>query len=97
VTRRSILEYAEAIRERYLKCRKTAKIKILDEFVAATGLHRKAAIRLLRRVSQKRIKKKGRPKVYSLEAISALKVAWEASDRLCSKRLHPFSSSWWVF
>lgn len=67
------------------------KTKILDEFVAVTGLHRKASIRLLNRrsgpVSRKR---KGRPRLYGLEVIAALKVAWEASDRLCSRRLCPF-------
>lgn len=91
MTRRSILEYAKAIRERYLRSTRTAKTKILDEFIAATGLHRKAAIRLLRRNSDKGTgEKKGRPKLYSLEAGSALKVAWEAVDRLCSKRFQPF-------
>ena len=35
--RRSILEYAEAIRRRYLGASKKIKTKILDEFVAATG------------------------------------------------------------
>ncbi len=91
MTRRSILEYAEAVRERYLGASKKTKTKILDEFVAATELHRKAAIRLLNRGSKKDGRKRpGRPKFYSLEAISALKIAWEASDRLCSKRFHPF-------
>jgi hypothetical protein len=91
VTRRSIREYAEAVRDRYLRLKKVGKTKILDEFVAASGLHRKAAVRLLNRVSEKgRLKKSGRPKLYSLEAISVLKEAWEASDRLCSKRFQPF-------
>ena len=91
MTGRSIREYAEAVRERYRRSRKAGKTRILDEFVAATGRHRKAAVRLLNRTSKKALKKKsGRPKVYSLEAISALKVAWEASDRLCSKRFQPF-------
>jgi hypothetical protein len=92
VTRRSILEYAEAVRERYLGASKKTKTKILDEFVAATGRHRKAAIRLLnRRVSKKDARKRsGRPRLYSLEAASALKITWEATDRLCSKRFHPF-------
>ena len=49
MTRDSILEYAEAVRGRYLRSKKGLKTKILDEFVAATGLHRKAAIRLLNR------------------------------------------------
>ncbi len=91
VTRRSILEYAEAVRGRYSGSSKKVKTKILDEFVAATGLHRKAAVRLLNRARERGSKKKsGRPKLYSIEAISALKVAWEATDRLCSKRFQPF-------
>jgi len=91
VTGRSIREYAEAIRERYRNSEKVGKTKILDEFVAATGRHRKAAIRLLNREDKKGDRRKpGRPKGYSLEALSALRVAWEASDRLCSKRFRPF-------
>ncbi len=88
MTRQSIHEYAEAVRERYRSSKKTGKTKILDEFVQATRLHRKAAVRLLNRVRRKGDKKRsGRPKLYSLEAILALKVIWEASDRLCSQRL----------
>ena len=91
MTRRSILEYAEAVRGRYLRSTKKEKTKILDEFVAATGLHRKAAIRLFnQRGRLPDSKRSGRPRLYSLEAIAALRVAWEAADRLCSKRLRPF-------
>ncbi len=91
MTRRSILEYAEAVRWRYFKSSKKMKTKILDEFVAATGLHRKAVIRLLNRVSRPPGRKRsGRPKLYGVEVMAALKVAWEATDRLCSKRFHPF-------
>jgi hypothetical protein len=72
-------------------CNKKMKTKILDEFVAVTGLHRKAAIRLLNRGSRPSGKKRsGRPRLYGLESMAALKVAWEATDRLCSKRFHPF-------
>ena len=89
--RRSILEYAEAVRERYLRSSKKAKMRILEEFVATSGLHRKAVIRLLNRQSiPTRRKRSGRPRLYSLEAIAALKVAWESTDRLCSKRFRPF-------
>ncbi len=72
MTRRSIMEYAEAVRGRYLRSSKKMKVQILDEFVAATGLHRKAAIRLFNRrgMSIKR-KRSGRPRLYSLEAIAA--------------------------
>jgi hypothetical protein len=93
VTRRSIEEYARAVRERYVSSSKEAKAKILDEFVAATHLHRKAAIRLLNRAEGNAARpgrRRGRPRLYGLEVMAALKVAWEASDRLCSRRLCPF-------
>ena len=64
---------------------------MLDEFTQVTGLHRKAAIRLLNRPGQPGAgKRRGRPRSYSTEAAEALKVVWEASDRLCSRRLQPF-------
>jgi len=91
VTRCSIIEYAEAVRKRYFWARKKAKTEMLNEFVATTGMHRKAAIRLLNRKGRcSGSKKRGRPKLYGHEAMVALKVAWEASDCLCSKRLQPF-------
>jgi len=91
VTRNSIREYAGAIRERYRGVSKAEKGKILDEFTKATGLHRKSAIRLLNRrrrgVGKKRC---GRPRRYGPLVVEALRIVWEASDHLCSKRLHPF-------
>ena len=85
------MEYAEAVRGRHIGASKKMKTKILDEFVAATGLHRKAAIRLLNRVSSPvGRKRRGRPRLYDLEVMVALKVVWEATDRLCSRRLSPF-------
>jgi len=54
-------------------------------------MHRKAAIRLLNRQDTLPARKrKGRPRQYSIEVEMALKTAWEATDRLCSKRLQPF-------
>jgi len=91
MTRSSIKEYADAIRQRYRTSRKAEKGKILDEFTKVSGLHRKAAIRLLRYKSQGTGKKKrGRARYYGNEVIIALRMVWEASDRLCSKRLRPF-------
>jgi len=91
VTRRSILEYAQALRPRYQKASKEEKTKMLDEFTEVTGLHRKAAIRLLNRVSRfTASKRRGRKRKYGPGAAEALRVVWEASDRLCSKRLKPF-------
>lgn len=90
MTRHSIMEYAEAIRTRYVQSPKKEKAKILNEFSAATGLHRKAAIRLLNRQSGPGRKRPGRPRLYDLEAMAAMKIAWEAADHLCSKRFRPF-------
>ena len=91
MTRGSIREYAEAVRERYLGGSKKEKGRILDEFTKVIGCHRKAAIRLLHRGNHPRgNKKRGRPRQYGAAVAGALRVAWEATDRLCSKRLHPF-------
>ena len=91
VTRRSVVEYAEAVRGRYFRAGKKAKTEILNEFVATTEMHRKAVIRLLNgRGRSLGKKKRGRPRLYGHEAMAALRVAWEASDCLCSKRLQPF-------
>lgn len=91
MTRSGIKEYAGAVRNRYFRASKKAKGEILDEFIKVTGCHRKAAIRLLRHGDEpKGSKKPGRPRQYNEEVAEALKVVWEASDRLCSKRLQPF-------
>jgi hypothetical protein len=91
VTRRSILDYAQAVRPRYAGASKEEKSKILDEFTKVTRLHRKAVIRLLNRVNYPLVRKRsGRPHEYGSEVARTLKAVWEASDRLCSKRLKPF-------
>jgi len=91
VTRRGILEYADALRGRYFRASREDKGKMLDEFTKVTGLHRKAAIRLLHRPGRARVSKKlGRPRRYGAEIAEALRAVWEASDRLCSRRLQPF-------
>ncbi len=64
---------------------------MLDEFTTVTGLHRKAAIRLLSRVDRfTGGQRRGRKRKYGSEVAESLKGIWEASDRLCSKRLKPF-------
>ena len=91
MTRGSIREYTEAVRGRYLRASKKEKGKILDEFTEVVGCHRKAAIRLLHRTNQVRVNgKRGCPRQYGAPVADALRVAWEATDRLCSKRLYPF-------
>ena len=90
MTRGSVLEYVRAVRDRYLAAEKMEKSRILDEFVKVTGYHRKAAIRLLRRSKVRHgDSRRGRPATYG-DVIQPLKAIWEASDRLCSRRLQPF-------
>ena len=91
MTRHSILEYAQAIRPRYVKATKEEKGKILDEFAKVTDLHRKAAIRLINRLNHPTTRKRcGRRPNYGPDVAAMLKEIWEASDRLCSRRLQPF-------
>jgi hypothetical protein len=90
VTRNTVKEYAEAIRQRYRKGSRIEKGKILDEFAKTTGLHRKSVIRILHRPGARGSVKRGRrPRVRGTGG-KMLRVIWEASDRLCSKRLLPF-------
>jgi hypothetical protein len=91
MTKASIEEYTEAVRGRYLRAAKKEKGRILDEFIQVSGYHRKAAIRLLHRDrSPGRRRRRGRQHCYGSEVADALHQTWEASDRLCSKRLKPF-------
>jgi hypothetical protein len=89
MTRGSVLEYTGAVRNRYRSTNRREKGKILDEFVKVTGYHRKAAIRLLRRSEAQQVMRRGRPACYGVVR-QPLRAIWEASDRLCSKRLQPF-------
>jgi len=91
MSQRSKRELQEAIRPRYLKANKKGKVRILDEFVAATGYHRKYAIRVLNHGSKnKGLKKAGRKKEYQGEVVRVLTHIWEICGRICSKRLRPY-------
>ena len=81
-------ELLQKVAERYQAATRTEKRRILDEFVAITGYHRKHAIRLLNAdVASKKRRKGGRRRVYDDAVLEALVVLWEASDRVCGKRL----------
>lgn len=83
-------ELLAALRPRYLKARKAVKGRILDEFVAATGYHRKYAIHLLKKGPPPRRRKRRSQSPYTPEVVAALVQVWEVSGYLCSKRLQPF-------
>jgi hypothetical protein len=82
-------ELLGALRQRYMKATKKEKKRILDEFVAVSGYHRKHAVRLLGKDSQKiRLNKQIISKrIYNEAVKEALTIVWEAADRICSKRL----------
>ncbi len=79
-----------AIGSRYAIGTRLEKGLILDEFVAVTGLHRKHAMKLLRieALSERKDSRKQR-RQYGDAVREALIVIWEASDRICGKRLRP--------
>jgi hypothetical protein len=83
-------ELVERLRDRYLKATRLEKTKILDEFTAVTGLHRKSAIRVLRRGYQRGRERRGRKGKYSGSAVAALVTIWRVCGGICGKRLQPF-------
>ena len=80
-------ELLRLLRERYKVSSKSDKTTILDEFVAVSGFHRKHAIRLLTRPRPTEQSSHPNRRVYDEAVQQVLIVAWEASDRICSKRL----------
>ena len=82
-------ELIHTIRIRYKDATKMEKTRILDEFVALSGYHRKHACRLLSRQNEhyeanKTIKSQ---RIYNEAVKQALIILWETADRICSKRL----------
>ena len=77
---------------RYRKCRGVNKQQVLDEFISATGYHRKYAIALLNKLPVAKVKlpRKTRPKTYDAIVQKALQGVWEIANRPCGKRLVPF-------
>ena len=82
-------ELLATIRDRYRRSSKKDKGRILDEFIAVTGHHRKHGIRLLKQsgdAGEKLSMTKGR-RIYDEAVREAVIVVWEATDRICGKRL----------
>ena len=82
-------ELVQAVRGRYGSARRPEKAQILNEFVAVTGFHRKHAMRLLRAqaVPEDGAKARSKRQIYDETVSATLVILWEASDRVCGKRL----------
>ncbi len=93
MTRASLREYAARQRERYAQAStRPQKRAILDEVVAVARIHRKAAIRLLRRTapSVRGARRSGRPRQYGPDVAAAAEVLWQTAGRIGAHRLQPF-------
>ena len=83
--------YLNNIIKRYRTAKRREKSEILNELCAASGYHKKHAIRLLnqtKKTEHKKNKRIGRPPVYAPDVyIEPLKRIWLYTDQLCGKRL----------
>jgi hypothetical protein len=81
-------EVVSAVAERYRSAGRREKGRVLDELTAVTGWHRKHAVRALRAKPPTQaaatVPRKRRYNAAIRDAVTAL---WEASDRVCGKRL----------
>jgi Integrase core domain len=84
-------EVMSAVVERYRSATRAEKGRILDALCATTGWHRKHAVRALRRRATVGPGEVGAPQErkrrYCATIKDALTALWEASDRVCGKRL----------
>ena len=82
-------ELLAALKGRYRRAGELDKGKILDEFVSLTGYNRSYATRLLGSASSIAADPRDRSstRIYDAAVKESLIVLWEASDRICSKRL----------
>jgi len=84
------------IHGRYQRAGRPHKSRILSEFCATCGYHRKAALRLLNQPLRTTPPKRSGPKITYDPAVvlPVLKAVWLASDQLCSKLLKAALPAW---
>lgn len=87
-------EYLEQIRNRYKHAGRKYKSRILTEFCANCGYHRKHAIRLLNRSACGPHARPGPAPHYPAEIQTVLKYFWLVTNRLCSKLLKAALPLW---
>jgi len=84
------------IHGRYQRAGRLHKTRILSEFCALCGYHRKSALRLLNLPLRTTPLKRSGPKIIydPVEVLPVLKRVWLASDQLCSKLLKAAMPEW---
>jgi hypothetical protein len=90
LTHASRTELADSLRPRYQSSSGRTKKQILSEFIVSTGYHPKYAVHLLNAEDTalpKQPQTRNRSSLYDDATRQALIVLWEASDRVCGKRL----------
>ena len=89
-------ECLDRIHGRYQRAGRPHKSRILSEFCATCGYHRKAALRLLNQPLRTTPPKRSGPKITYDPAVvlPVLKAVWLASDQLCSKLLKAALPAW---
>ena len=80
-------EITAAVAERYRQAGRAEKAGILDELCAVTCWHRKHAVRALAANTPPPEAPRRRKPTYGAAIKDALVALWEASDRICGKRL----------
>ena len=101
MSRPSRREYWQQICPRYQRASRAERQRILDEFCANCGYHRKHAIRLLNGsppAAKARPRRRRRGVTYGARLVSILKTVWEAADYPWSVRLKALLPEWmpWI-
>jgi hypothetical protein len=85
-------ELLNRVRARYLEAGRKEKSRILDEFLQATGYHRKYAVAVLQTdpAATPNRRQRKRASKYGEEVKAVLIQVWLAANQICTKRLIPF-------
>jgi hypothetical protein len=87
MSQKSKQELAEVLRPRYPHAGRGEKRRILDEFVATTGYHRKYAIQVLQHWPRRQVRRPRRATAKYQVVVGALEQVWQVADQVCGKRL----------